>query len=169
MRTAFRLLTAFTALSLLFTQCRDARIMKGNQAPEFIAKSIDGNEVRLSSYRGKIVVVLFWASCCTDFTVAFPRLQNAYQELMSDDFVLVTVNVGETKSIAKIAANLQGMKIPILLDEQSEIARLYAITSIPVAFIISKDGKVADILLGWPSEKYLRNSINRLRSEGKDG
>jgi len=168
MRNSRLMVTIFIVLSLCITQCRDARVSKGDDAPDFNAQNVDGEQVKLSDYRGKIVLVHFWASCCTDFTSAFPQLERTYRKLHSNDFELLAVNCGEPVNLVKFAAHFHGISFPLLMDEHWEIAKLYTIPSIPINFIISKDGKIIDKVLGWPSEEYLRNIIGRLDSGRSD-
>jgi peroxiredoxin len=168
MKTIFAVLTTLSILPFLFTQCRDARVSKGDDAPDFSAKNMDGEQVKLSDYRGKIVLVHFWASCCTDFTSAFPQLERTYRKLHSNDFELLAVYCGEPVNLVKFAAQVHGISFPLLMDKHWEIAKRYIIPSIPINFIVSKDGKIIDKVLGWPSEEYLRNIIGRLDSGRSD-
>ena len=110
---------------------------------DFTMKDVDGNQVSLASYKGKVVLLNFWATWCGPCKAEIPgfvRLQEKYR----DQLVIVGYSVDDTAEKAKAYAAEYKMNYPILLGEgREDVQDAYGpIWGIPASFIISKDGKV---------------------------
>lgn len=117
-------------------------IASGKLAPNFTLKNLDGEEVSLEDYRGKIVLVNFWASWCKYCDMEMPDLQRLDEE--NDDLVVLAVNVQEDKKIVEEYISKGNYKFEVLLDEEGEIAKIYLVNGLPNSYFIDEDG----ILLG---------------------
>jgi thiol-disulfide isomerase/thioredoxin len=123
----------------------------GSMAPDFKAHNfVTGETVPLSSQRGKVVILTFWASWCGPCKRELPILENAQRFLGKDKLTVFAVSFEENpeaaKALKKAAANWQ---INVIEDHNAWIARRYAISSIPHLFIIDRDGKVVANHLGY--------------------
>ena len=135
-----------------FISCNKANIGLNPKdfAPDFTLKNLKGEEVELSNYRGKTVLLNFWASWCVPCVEEAPSLQALYEKLESKDFVIVAVAIDDQEEDIKNFANKFGLTFPILIDKTSKVARKYKVTGYPETFIIDKMGQL----------KVLINPIN---------
>lgn len=110
---------------------------------DFTMKDVDGNQVSLSSYKGKVVLLNFWATWCGPCKAEIPGFVEL-QEKYRDKLVIVGYSVDDTADKAKAFAAEYKMNYPILLGEgREDVQDAYGpIWGIPASFIISKDGKV---------------------------
>jgi len=155
-------------LFIVLPGCQKARIEPGDDAPDFSLKDIDGQVVRLHDYRGKIVLVNFWGDCCADFSTAFPRLQPTYKKLHPQNVEFLAVNAGQPKNLPVYYADKYDITFPMLADEMADVAMSYKVRSLPTNFMISEQGKVIDVLVGWPTEEYLQEIISSKRQAQKE-
>jgi thiol-disulfide isomerase/thioredoxin len=127
---------------------------------DFTMKDVDGNMVSLSSYKGKVVLLNFWATWCGPCKAEIPgfvRLQEKYR----DDLVIVGYSVDDTAAKAKAYAAEYKMNYPILLGEgREDVQDAYGpIWGIPASFVISKDGKVCKKHLGIAPEAVFEKEV----------
>jgi cytochrome c biogenesis protein CcmG/thiol:disulfide interchange protein DsbE len=130
----------------------------------FTVKDVDGNEVSLSSYKGKVVLLNFWATWCGPCKAEIPgfvRLQDKYRD---KGLVIVGYSVDDTADKAKAYAAEYKMNYPILLGEgREDVQDAYGpIWGIPASFIISKDGKVCRKHMGIAPEAVFEKEVAAL-------
>jgi thiol-disulfide isomerase/thioredoxin len=123
----------------------------GTIAPDFkVHNLVTGQDVTLSSQRGKVVIVTFWASWCGPCKRELPILESAQRALSKDKLVVFAVSYRDSDAafavIRKIAATWQ---INMMSDHNERVASLYSIKSIPHLFMIGRDGKVVANHLGY--------------------
>ncbi|SHH67879.1 TlpA family protein disulfide reductase [Clostridium grantii] len=114
----------------------------GKEVPDFTLKNLNGEEVSLSDYKGKIVIVNFWATWCKYCVKEMPDLQKFDDE--NDEIVVLAVNVQEDYDIVKNYIDNSAYSFPVLLDETGNISSTYLVSSFPTSFFINEEG----ILLG---------------------
>lgn len=133
-------------------------------APDFELQSIQGETVRLSDYRGKVVLLNFWATWCGPCRQEIPDFIEMTKTKDSDRFVVLglTVQSGSREQIAKFAKEM-GMNYPVLYGDQATImklAQLYGgVTAIPTTFLIDPEGKVQKGYLGPRDGETFWNDI----------
>jgi cytochrome c biogenesis protein CcmG/thiol:disulfide interchange protein DsbE len=131
---------------------------------DFTLKDVDGNQVSLSAYKGKVVLLNFWATWCGPCKAEIPgfvRLQEKYRD---QGLVIVGYSVDDTAEKAKAYAAEYKMNYPILLGEgREDVQDAYGpIWGIPASFIISKDGKVCKKHLGIAPEAVFEKEVTAL-------
>lgn len=109
-------------------------------APDFTVLNIEGKEVSLSDYRGKPVVINFWATWCYYCKLEMPDFDKAYKNYPNVEFLMV--NAGETADTAKAYVEEEGFSFSIFLDTDSEAVIKYGVTGLPATFFIDKNGKL---------------------------
>ncbi|MBP1157568.1 MULTISPECIES: TlpA disulfide reductase family protein [unclassified Paenibacillus] len=117
----------------------------GQQAPDFELKMLDGQSVKLSDYRGKIVIINFWATWCPPCRAEMPHMQQYYMENEKEGVVILGVNATSTEiSVPVVDSWLKewGITFPIVLDEHGEVIKTYRVNSYPSTFVIDADGVI---------------------------
>ncbi|WP_018249007.1 TlpA family protein disulfide reductase [Orenia marismortui] len=136
----------------------------GNYAPEFSLDDLTGEEVSLSDFRGKYIMLNFWASWCPPCRKEMPDLDQFYQE-NKDQFVVLGVNIGEDKKTVKKFINDRGYNYPVLLDQSRQLSFVYRASVIPTSYFIDQEGKIQYIKRGLVSKSELdqikKNLMNR--------
>ncbi len=130
-------------------------------APDFSLTTLDGSTASLSDYRGKPVILNFWATWCGPCRVEIPALEAAWQNHQGEA-VFLGVDVQEDPlQVADFAQQL-GMTYPVLLDETAETAQLYRVRAFPTTVFIDGQGVVIDIYTGPLNEPLLATRVQQL-------
>lgn len=120
----------------------------GDQAPDFVAISPQGDIVHLSDYLGQPVWLNFWGSWCPPCRAEMPDIQTAYEELGPKGLTLLAVSLGDKPSEAMNFAKLNGVTFTILLDpDRSLTSPTYPIYNFPTHIFIDREGIVRKIVL----------------------
>lgn len=118
-------------------------------APDFELESIDNKKISLSGYKGKMVFLNFWALSCPYCLQEMPELDKAHKELDESGLgVVLTVNLGDERSRVEQYMKDEGFSLPVLLDTNGQVGRVYGVTGIPLTFVIKSDGTVYGYLAG---------------------
>lgn len=111
-------------------------------APDFVLKDIDGNEHRLSNYRGKVVLVNFWATWCPPCRDEMPSMDRAYKKFKKAGMVILAIDIGEDEDdIFKFTADYP-VSFPLLMDKDSSVIRQWAVTALPTTYIVDPAGRL---------------------------
>ena len=141
--------------------------LEGQAAPDFSLKSSTGENLRLSEYRGEVVMINFWATWCGPCRQEMPLLDELYDRYQRVGFNLLGVNIDDDSSRAmKMVADL-GVSFPVLFDARKEVSKLYQVNAMPVTVLVDRDGNVRHVHHGYKpgyEEKYL-NEIRALLRE----
>lgn len=119
-------------------------VQVGMQAPDFTMQLADGSEAKLSDYRGKPVLINFWASWCDPCVDEMPQLRRLYEKY--PDIVILAVNFMEPSATVDAFITEHELGFPVALDEQGSINDLYRIRAYPTNIMLDADG----IIVGFP-------------------
>ena len=137
-------------------------------APDFTVYDIEGNAHKLSDYRGKPVVLNFWASWCGPCKSEMPDFDEKYQ-LNADQvqFLMVNLTDGsrETVETASEFIAQQGYTFPVFLDSDMSAAIAYGVSAVPVTYLIDAEGCIVGWAQGAISGEALQGGIDRMLSE----
>ncbi|MER3397338.1 MAG: hypothetical protein C4315_10300 [Chloroflexota bacterium] len=111
-------------------------------APDFTLKLFDGGEFKLSAYRGRPVVLNFWASWCGPCRAEAPVLENAWQQYQDQGVMLVGLAVQDREESARAFIQEFGLTYPMGLDVGDRVATLYQITGLPTSVFIDGQGRI---------------------------
>ena len=126
-------------------------------APDFVLKSTTGKNIQLSDYRGKIVIVDFWATWCAPCRKGIPDLVDIQKEFKGN-VVVIGISLDEdTRPDVVPFMKEYGINYPIVYGNNKVIADYGSINAIPTSFIIDKQGKIVDKHIGIvPKSEYLK-------------
>ena len=112
------------------------------QAPDFDLMDMDGNRHRLSDYRGRVVIVNFWATWCPPCREEMPSMQRAWELLEPEGIVMLAVNVGESEdTIFQFTANYP-VEFPLPMDRDSKVIDSWPIMGLPTTFVVDPRGRL---------------------------
>ena len=136
-------------------------------APDFTVYDADGNEVHLSDFRGKPVVLNFWASWCGPCKSEMPDFESVYQTFGQDiHFVMVNLTTGrETVEIAQAFLDQSGYTFPVYFDTQASAAMTYGVSAVPMTFFIDAEGYPIAYAQGALSAEHLQMGIDMIFSK----
>lgn len=125
------------------------------KAQNFALKDLNGNEVHLEDYRGKVIFLNFWTTWCPACLVEMPSMEKLYREFKNKDFIILAVDMQEdSETVKKFKAKFK-LSFPILLDTDGVVASYYGVNAIPVTYLIDRAGYLYAAALGardWDSE-----------------
>jgi thiol-disulfide isomerase/thioredoxin len=139
----------------------------GAPAPDFALQSLDGKTVRLSDFRGKAVLLNFWATWCTPCRLEMPwfvELQKQYGPQGLEVLGVAMDDAGKDK-IAKFAQDM-GVNYPVLLGKESVGDEYGGVEYLPTSFYIDRDGKVVARVFGLRSRSDIEDWIKEALSRG---
>lgn len=123
----------------------------GSIAPEFTLKDINDKNVSLSDYRGKVILIEFWATWCPPCRASIPELVTVYNKYRAKGFTILAISVDEGQDVQKklvAFAKEFGMTYPVLLADRNATFQ-YGVNSIPHTFIVNKEGIIKNQYLGY--------------------
>lgn len=138
---------------------------QGSLAPDFTVYDFDGIAHKLSDFRGKPVILNFWASWCGPCASEMPEFQSFYEQYGEDiHFVLVNLTDGHQETVASASAFLEenGYTLPVYYDTDIDAAMKYGVSAVPVSYFIDAEGYFAAWAQGALSEDMLRQGVDLL-------
>lgn len=120
----------------------------GDPAPDFTSTLLDGSTIRLSDYRGKVVLLDFWATWCGPCKKVMPIMEELANEYKDKGVVLIAVDLRESPQTIRSFLQEQGLHPTVALDKDGTIANSYGAKAIPQTVIIGKDGTVQAVHVG---------------------
>jgi len=143
-----------------------AEAMVGRAAPDFsLQDSVTGRDVRLSDYRGKTVVLNFWATWCGPCRFEMPALEQAYREHGGADVVVIAVNLRETNDEVAAFRRSLDLTFPMLMDRQGAVYAQYDGRVLPQTFFIDRNGVVRGKHVGGLGPADLARGVQVARDE----
>jgi len=138
----------------------------GNTATDFGLPGLDGRPIRLSDFRGKMVLLNFWATWCKPCTTEMPAMQAAYDKLRDRGLVVLAVN--ELEDTAKVRQHIEayGHTFPVLMDRDNKVANMFGVFGLPVTVFIDQHGVVQEYIKGGLLTEEKINAVVARLSEG---
>jgi len=139
-------------------------LAKPFMAPDFSATGEDGETYRLSDYRGKYVLLNFWATWCPPCRKEIPSMERMWHKVKDKNLVILAVNVGEdADTIFRFSASYP-MSFPALLDLDGKIIESYPVRGLPTSYIINPEGLVTHRAVGsreWDDDALIAEILKK--------
>ena len=155
-------------IALFFFVASAYALDNGSKVPNFTMTDLSGKNVSLSDYKGKVVVLNFWASWCPPCKAEMPEFNEMDREFKkSGDTVLLAINMTdgrrETKKKVETFISEQKYKMRVLLDSEGKASNLFDIRYLPTTYVIDAEGTVTGQLVGGTT----KNAVMKLVKEAK--
>lgn len=144
------------------TNINNPQSLTKEKAIDFKLKDLNGKEVSLSDFKGKKVLLNFWATWCPPCKAEMPDLENLYQENKDSDLVILAVNIGEDKETVQSFINKNRYNFNVLLDTDQGVAIDYNIVSIPTSYFIDKEGNIVSKKVGAMTIEEMKSYVKQL-------
>ena len=155
------------SIALALTTCANIAqaVDVGQQAPDFTLPTLGVmGPIHLSSLRGKIVLVDFWASWCAPCREAMPQYEKLYYQGRREDLEIVAVNLDEERDDAVKFLAVHPVTFPIALDPGGSVPPMFGVIGMPSSYLLDRDGVVRLRYQGFKAKdfKALRETIHKL-------
>lgn len=134
----------------------------GTPAPQITLFDKQDVSVKLSGYRGDVVVLRFWSSGCKDCVAGMPALDRYWQKYRSRGVTVIAVNMGDSREVVqKFVANMN-LRYPVLRDPGLIAAKKYRVSSVPTTFFIDRKGTARLMVPGEVSQQVFEKGVDVL-------
>lgn len=163
-----RSITAFFVLllsvSIAAYAAQPPRLMKKPiPAPGFSLEDMNGNKHDLKDYRGRVVVVNFWATWCPPCREEMPSMEKAWEKLQKNNIAMLAINVGEDADTIFTFTADYPVTFPLLMDRDSSVIKAWPVRGLPTTFVIDKQGRIVYRVIGgrdWNSPEMVQMLID---------
>jgi peroxiredoxin len=134
--------TAFAALGI-------HRPTEPSEAPDFTLMSLEGRPVQLREFKGKLVLLNFWATWCAPCLHEMPSMERLYQTFKATPFVLLAVSMDrQGEAVARPFVDSLQLTFPVLLDTTLEVGRQYGVRGLPTTYLIDPEARLIGAVIG---------------------
>jgi len=148
------LLAALVLASATAAGGAELRAWQGPQPPGFALQDLEGRTHRLEDYRGRVVLVNFWATWCEPCRAEMPSIERLRADLGDRPFSVLAINLAEPRSrIEKFLAAMP-LGFPVLLDRDTAVAKAWRARILPATYLVDRNGRVRQVHFGeldWSS------------------
>jgi peroxiredoxin len=128
-------------------------------APPFHLQDLDGVFHHLTDFRGRVLIVNFWASWCSPCREELPSMNRAWAELRDEGVAMLAINLGEDREAVSAFTKDFPIDFNVLLDSRGNIGMRWQVTSMPTTFVVSPRGEIVYRIMGsreWDSDQLLQ-------------
>ncbi len=163
-RIGYPLLCVTLWLSVAFTGgCeKDQTWKSGSKAPQISVLDLHDATVKLSDFKGKVVVLRFWATGCKACVAEMPLLDGFRKKYSENDLAVLGVNVGGSKELVEAFAKGLNITFPVLYDPAMIAAKKYGIRSVPTTYFIDRNGIAKQVIAGEVPQKVFDKIVGAL-------
>jgi thiol-disulfide isomerase/thioredoxin len=136
------------ALAVPLAGAQELRPWRGGAAPPLALQDLEGRTHRLEDYRGKVVLINFWATWCDPCRAEMPALNKLRASFAGQPFAVLAVNLAESESRIRRFMEQVPLDFPVLLDRDSGAAKAWKARVLPVSFIVDAEGRIRYSALG---------------------
>lgn len=153
---------ALSCLAFFLAGCGQNRqpVHRGDPAPEIQATDLQGNAITLDDYKGKVILVLFWAeACCAD---AIPAIADLFHKYKDAGFAVVAINPVEPRERVERVVKTFNVDFVVGLDQLKLTQRRYDVHGVPCSFLVDHSGVIREKILGDIPKHKLESKLQAL-------
>ena len=138
------------------------KLLQSGPAPDFSLQALDGKTTRLSDFRGKAVLLNFWATWCGPCKIEMPWFVDLQKEYGSQGLQIVGVAMDDAskEDIAKFAKDM-GVNYPILIGKEAVGDEYGGVPALPESFLIARDGRIVDRIIGLKGKAEIEDAVKK--------
>ncbi|WP_171005525.1 TlpA disulfide reductase family protein [Bacillus sp. E(2018)] len=140
-------------------------LQRGDTAPAFSLRTLEGKQVDLKDYRGQKVIVNFWATWCPPCREEMPEMEKFYKDYKNKGVEILAVNLEysetNTEKVSKFVKEYN-LSFPIPLDEKNTIGKQFRAVSIPTSYFIDEKGLIKNSHIGPMDYELMKDEINKM-------
>ncbi len=160
MKRIFWVLLLVIAVAASGCSKKEVPAQEGAAAPDFTLQDLSGKQVQLSSLKGKVVLVNFWATWCPPCREEIPSMVKLNQVMQGKNFQMLAISVDEGgKQAVQEFFRQNGVSLPALFDTDGSVSRRYGTTGVPETFIVDGKGVIRKKVIGgvdWSAPEVLQ-------------
>ncbi len=159
------LLAALLAAAAAAAGAQDLRPWTGGATPALSLRDLEGKPHRLEDYRGKVVLINFWATWCGPCREEMPSINRLRASLAGQPFAVLAVNLAEPEARIRRFLEQVPLDFPVLLDRDTAVAKAWQARILPASYVVGPDGKIRLSYLGeldWSRESVRRGIMELL-------
>jgi len=133
----------------------DLKLWSGGPPPALELTDLEGRTHRLADYRGRVILINFWATWCGPCRDEMPSIQGLKEKLAGRPFAVLAVNLDEPESRIRKFLSQMKLDFTILLDPERKVAKAWDVRILPASFVVGPDGRIRYSLIGeinWDHE-----------------
>jgi cytochrome c biogenesis protein CcmG/thiol:disulfide interchange protein DsbE len=152
------LIIVFLSFTQLFAQRKIENQTSSNKAPDFTLEDLNGKKVKLSDFKGKVVIINFWATWCPPCKAEIPDFIELYKTYQKKGLVILGIALDNKEKVVKFVKD-NGINYPVLMGNQ-EVSNLYGgISGIPTSFVVDRKGIIKNVFVGLRSKEVFEQNI----------
>lgn len=157
------LFIALWACALFIGGCaKDQTWKSGSRAPQISVLDLNDATVKLSDFKGKVIVLRFWATGCKPCVADMPVLDRHSKGYRDKGLVVLAVNIGGSKELVKAFAEGLKLSYPVFLDPAQITSKKYAVKSVPTTFFIDRKGIARKVVTGEIPQELFDKTVGEL-------
>jgi peroxiredoxin len=145
----------------------------GKPAPDFVLNDINGKKVTLAEYKGKVIILNFWATFCGPCKAEMPSLNNLFLSFKKDGLIVLAISTDDSEKPVQSFVKTKGIAFPVLIEKDSQVfSDRYRVLGLPTTFIIDREGIIVGKILGdrpWDAPDMKEKIGTLLSKNRKDG
>lgn len=163
-RFGYPLLCVALLLSVVFISgCeKDQAWKNGARAPQISVLDLKDGTVKLSDFKGKVIVLRFWATGCKECVSGMPLLDGYRQKYSEKDLAVLGINIGGSKELVEAFAKGLKISFPVLLDPAMMASRKYLVRSVPTTCFIDRNGIAKQVIAGEIPQQVFDEIVGKL-------
>ena len=160
-----QLLGLLLAVSASLACAQELQPWRGGATPPLAIRDLDGKQHQLQDYRGKVVLVNFWATWCEPCREEMPSINRLRASLAGQPFVVLAVNLAEPESRIRRFSEQVPMDFTVLLDRDTSVAKTWGARILPASYLVGPDGRIRYSVRGeidWAQESVRKLILEML-------